>query len=431
MSDITPIGITNFRNSNQPFGIKDNDRFGHIYCIGKTGTGKSTLLLNMAISDIVRGHGVCVIDPHGDIAETILNYIPKARVKEVVYFNPKDLDFPIGFNPLYSVHPQYHHLLVSGLLSTFKKIWSDSWGPRLEYILRFSLHTLLDYPSATLLDIHPLLTDYIFRNKVLSHTKNIYLQKFWLNEFDKYNAALKSEIIAPILNKVGAFTGSVMLRNIIGQKDKSINIKQLMDEKKIIIVNLSKGEIGEDATALLGSMMVTAIQLAALSRAALPEQERIPYYVFIDEMHSFVSLSVADILAEARKYKLSLFLTHQYTEQLHEKILSAVIGNIGTLICFRVGSTDAKVLEQEFESVFSQSDLIALPRHHMYIKLMIDGATSKPFSAKTLSLPKFQYNYKKEIIEYSRFRNSVYKEAIEETIYKSVGTPAHTPSLFD
>jgi hypothetical protein len=402
MSDITPFGITNFRNTNKPFGIKDNDRFGHIYCIGKTGTGKSTLLLNMAISDIERGHGVCVIDPHGDIAETILSYIPKERIQDVLYFNPKDLDYPISFNPLWNIKPSHHHIAVSGLIATFKKIWSDSWGPRLEYILRFALHTLLEYPKATLLDIQPLLTDFMFRNKVLSYNTSIHIHQFWRNEFEKYSPALKAEAITPILNKIGIFATSQLLRNIVGQKNHSIPIGELMDNKKIIIANLSKGEIGEDATSLLGSMLITAIQLAALARSAQPEVQRKPFYVYVDEMHSFVSLSFADILAEARKYKLSLFLTHQYAGQVHEKILSAIIGNVGTLICFRVGSEDAVKLKYEFAPVFSEVDLIALPRFSMYIKLMIDGATSKPFSAKTIALRETRQSYEQEIIRISR-----------------------------
>lgn len=414
MSPITPIGITNFRNTNQPFGIKDNDRFGHIYCIGKTGTGKSTLLLNMAISDIERGHGICVIDPHGDIAETILNYIPKERIQDVLYFNPKDLDYPISFNPLYKIKPAYHHIAVSGLIATFKKIWIDSWGPRLEYILRFALHTLLDYPKATLLDIQPLLTDFMFRNKVLSYNTNSYIHQFWRNEFDKYSPALKAEAITPILNKVGIFATSQLLRNIVGQKGHSIQIGELMDNKKIIIANLSKGELGEDATSLLGSMLITSIQLTAVARSSQPETHRTPFYVYVDEMHSFVSLSFTDILAEARKYKLSLFLTHQYAGQVHEKILSAIIGNVGTLICFRVGSEDALKLKYEFAPLFSETDLIALPRFTMYIKLMIEGATSKPFSAKTIALKETIQSYKQEIIQTSRKLFSRYYELVED-----------------
>ncbi len=418
-NNLTPIGITDFRNTNQPFGIKDNDRFGHIYAIGKTGTGKSTLLLTMAIADIEKGNGVCIIDPHGDIAETILHYIPEERIPDIIYFNPKDTEYPIGFNPFHAVHPQYHHIVASGLIATFKKIWSESWGPRLEYILRQCIHTLLEYPRATLLDIQPLLTDREFRNKVLQYTTSIPIHSFWKNEFEKYSPALKAEAITPILNKVGVFASSPLLRNIAGQTTKSFNMHKLMDEGRIIIVNLSKGEIGEDITAILGSMLITSIQLGALYRSAIPEETRRPFHLYVDEMHSFVSLSFADILSEARKYKLSLFLTHQYVAQVQEKIHAAIIGNVGTMICFRVGSEDALQLKQEFQPYINDSDLINLPRYSMYIKLMIDGATSKPFSAKTLSLKPYTTSFKAAIIDASRQHYGTPRSAVEKTLFNT------------
>ncbi|MBS4065881.1 MAG: ATP-binding protein [Chitinophagaceae bacterium] len=427
----TPIGITTFRNSNIPFGIKDQDRFGHIYCIGKTGTGKSTLLLNMAISDIQKGNGICVIDPHGDIAETLLEYIPASRVKDVVYFNPQDTDFPLGFNPLFGIKQHQHPLAVSGLLSTFKKIWAESWGPRLEYILRFSLLTLLEYPHSSLLDVQPLLTDSAFRSQVLRHIKNPSVLRFWHQEYASYSPALKAEAITPVLNKIGVFSTNMILQNIIGQKEKTIQIGTLMDAKQIVIVNLAKGAIGEDVTSLLGSMLVNNIQIAALSRATQPENNRAPFFVYIDEMQSFISLSFADMLSEARKFKVGLFLAHQYVQQVHEKIQDAIIGNTGTIICFRVGSSDALVLEKEFTPVFTHTDLIALPRYHMYMKLMIDGATSKPFSAKTLPLPIHHYRYKKEVKDYSRFRYAQRKEDIEALLYHHTPVPPSLQTLFD
>jgi len=386
-SPITPIGITDWRNQKKPFGIKEKDRLGHMYVIGKTGTGKSTLLLNMAISDIANGNGLCVIDPHGDVAETLLNYIPKHRIVDVIYFNPADLEFPIAFNPLNGIHPNYHHLVASGLISTFKKIWADSWGPRLEYILRFSLLTLLSYPDATLLDIQPLLTDPVFRGNVLLYVTNPHIISFWLNEFGKYSPTLRSEAIAPILNKTGMFFTSTPLKNIVGQKRSNFKMQQVMDQKKIFIANLSKGSIGEDASSLLGSMLVTSIQLAALHRSKQKASIREPFFLFVDEMHSFISLSFADVLAEARKYGLGLFLAHQYIDQLHDKIRAAIFGNVGTIISFRIGANDAEYLEKEFYPVFDKTDLVNLPRYSMYIKLMIDGATSKPFSASTFELP--------------------------------------------
>ncbi|MGC4100859.1 type IV secretory system conjugative DNA transfer family protein [Ferruginibacter sp.] len=416
MPDITPIGKTNFRNNEQPFGIKDADRLNHIYVIGKTGTGKSTLLLNMAISDIQRGNGICLIDPHGDIAEKILDYIPDERFTDVLYFNPADELYVIGFNPLDNIPKDQCHLVVAGLIATFKKIWIDSWGPRLEYILRFTLLTLCTYPEATLLDIQPLLTNYDFRRKVLSYCPDQYLLSFWYNEFDKYPPQLKSEAISPILNKTGLFVAITKLRNVIGQSKSSFQVQQIMDNKKILICNLSKGQLGEDASTLLGSMLVNAIQLAALARASQQEEHRKPFYLYVDEMHSFVSLSFADILAEARKYKLSLFMAHQYVEQVNEKIRYAIFGNVGTMIIFRVGAEDAKQLAQEVYPVFNEEDLINLPRYSMYLKLMIDGATSKPFSATTNTIQPTRQSFKQEIIEYSREQFGTLKEDVERAI---------------
>jgi len=416
MPNITPIGITNFRNDKKPFGIKDADRLNHIYVIGKTGTGKSTLLLNMTISDIQRGNGACLIDPHGDIAEKILDYIPKERTKDVIYFNPADETYTIAFNPLHDIPQNQQHLVVAGLIATFKKIWIDSWGPRLEYILRYALLTLCNYPDATLLDIQPLLTNYDFRKRILSYCTDQYLLSFWYNEFDKYPPQLKAEAISPILNKTGLFVAITQLRNVIGQTTSSFDIQDVMDKQKILICNLSKGKLGEDATTILGSMLVNAIQLAALARASQQEEQRKPFYLYVDEMHSFVSLSFADILAEARKYKLSLFLAHQYIEQIHEKIRYAIFGNVGTMIIFRVGADDAKQLVQEVHPTFTEEDLINLPRYSMYLKLMIDGATSKPFSATTAPIPISQHSYKQEIIQQSREQFGRLKETVEHEL---------------
>ncbi len=418
MYDRTPIGITNWRNDKQTFSIKDADRLGHVYVIGKTGAGKSTLLLNMAISDIQKGKGLCIIDPHGDIAESVLNYVPQERLDDVIYFNPKDISYPIAFNPLKGVHPNYHHLVASGLISTFKKIWADSWGPRLEYILRFALLTLLEYPDATLLDIQPLLTDMYFRNRVLTYVTNKHTLSFWKNEYDRYSPSLRSEAITPILNKTGVFLTSTPLRNIVGQKTRGFRMQQVMDGKKILIANLSKGEIGEDVSSLLGSILVTSIQLATLYRSTQREEERTPFYLYVDEMHSFVSLSFADVLAEARKYKLSLFLAHQYIDQVHEKIRSAIFGNVGTLISFRIGAADAEYLAKEFHPVFNQDDLVNLPQYSMYLKLMIDGTTSKPFSATTFAPKTMATSFKNEVIELSHKKYGRSREMVEKAIFE-------------
>jgi len=402
--NITPIGRVNFRQDNRIFGIKDKDRLNHIYSIGKSGTGKSTLLLNMAISDINRGHGIAVIDPHGDVAEELLNYIPYDRLDDVIYFTPAD--FPIPYNPLKNVHFEFQHLVASGLLSTFEKLYSDFWGPRMAHILRYTLLTLLEYRDATLLDIAPLLTDYSFREHVLTRITSEHILQFWRNEFEQYSKTLRAEAIAPILNKVGLFSSSIPLRNVIGQKTRGFNMENIMNEGKILICNLSKGKLGEDTSTLLGSILLTSIQLAALSRANQTEHTRRPFYAYIDEMHNYVTLSIADILSECRKYGLSLFLTNQYLDQLKPDIRSAIFGNVGTLISFRVGNEDAEYLSKEFHPVFTDIDLINLPRYTMYLKLMIDGTISQPFSAFSLPIIPNKNTFRNDMIKLSKTKFS-------------------------
>ncbi len=379
MSDITYIGETNFRNKHLRFGIKDKDRLAHIYCIGKTGVGKSTLLKSMALQDILNGKGVGIIDPHGDIAEYLISKIPDSRKKDLVYIDPND-PTPLAFNPIHAIHPQYHHLVASGLVSAFKKIWADSWGPRLEYILRYSLLTLLWYPHGTLLDIHPLLTNKEFRNHILSYVKDKGIYAFWKDEFEKYPPTLRNDAILPILNKAGIFNSSQPLRAVVGQKVTGFRMQRVIDDGKIFIANLSKGKIGEESSSLLGSILVSSMQMASLYRAHYKEQDRTPFYLYIDEMQSFVTLSIADVLAECRKYGLSLFLAHQYIDQLDERIRSAIFGNVGTMICFRVGASDAEYLAKEFHPIFKEEDFVSLPRFEMYLKLMIDGVVSGGFS---------------------------------------------------
>jgi len=425
----TPIGITNFRTP-IPFYIKDQDRLGHIYCIGKTGVGKSTLLLNMAISDIQKGKGLCIIDPHGDIATDILNFIPEERIQDVIYFDPANIEHSIAFNPLRSIHIDHHHLVASGLISTFKKIWSESWGPRMEYILRFSLLTLLEYRHATLLDVQPLLTNTYFRNHVLFRIKNPHLLAFWKDEFEKYPTTLKAEAIAPILNKIGLFRASVPLRNVVGQKVSSFTFQDVMDSGKIFIANLSKGKLGEETTALFGSMLITSIQLSALYRTIQKEEQRRPFYLYVDEMHSFITNSFADILAEARKYKLGLFLAHQYIDQVPENIRSAIFGNVGTIIAFRVGNADAEVLEKEFHPVFNKMDFINLPKYSIYLKLMIDGAASQPFSADTFPLVKPHVSLKDEVIKYSKESFAKPRKEIETEIFERFPKENYPNTLF-
>jgi len=434
MNDITHIGVTNYQNKHIRFGIKEKDRSGHIYCIGKTGSGKSTLLLNLAISDIQNRKGFAIIDPHGDISETILNFIPKQRIEDVIYFNTADSEFPVGFNPLHDVRENERHLVTANIVATFKKIWAESWGPRLEHILRNSILTLLYYPNASLLDIQPLLTDFNFRNEVMNYVSVQGLRNFWHGEFNMMPPNLRAEAIAPVINKLGLFQTHPILRTVFGQQTSSFNIAEIMNQQKILIVNLSKGALGEDCTQLLGSLLITQFQTAALGRAKQPIETRTPYTIFIDEMHSFITLSFADILAESRKYGLALFLTHQYIEQLSDPIRAAIFGNVGTLISFRIGAADAAVLEQEFLPTFTREDLVNLPRYAMYIKLLIDGTTSMPFSANTMPLPVTSISYAKDIIKDFRKRYARDRQQVENEIaarYRQMGLDKKIQSLFD
>ena len=413
---ITPLAITNYRDIRRRFGIKEKNRQAHIYIVGKTGTGKSTLVENMAISDIGRGKGLALVDPHGDVAEDVLHFVPKRRIEDVIYFNPADLERPIAFNPLERVDPDYRYLVASGIISVFKKIWAEFWGPRLEHILRHSLLTLLECPRSTLLDVPRLLTDRDFRRRVLTGVRDQQVREFWFLEFEKYSAWFRSQAISPILNKMGQFLTSIPLRNIVGQRENTFDLRRVMDEGRILILNLAKGKIGEDSSSLLGAMMVTQIQLAALSRTDLPEAKRRPFYLYVDEIHNFLTLSFADVLSEARKYGLHLILAHQYIEQLEDKIRAAIFGNVGTIISFRVGPEDAKYLAREFHPVFDETDLIKLPNFHVYLKLMIDGATSEPFSAITLPPPQRRRSHEAEVIERSRQQYGRTRREIERGI---------------
>lgn len=413
---ITPFAVTNYRDIRKRFGIKEKNRRGHMYIIGKTGTGKSTLIENMVVSDIEAGNGLALIDPHGDLAEDILHFVPKRRIDDVIYFNPADMEYPIAFNPLEKVSADYHHLIASGLISVFKKVWSEFWGPRLEHILRHSILTLLEYPQSTILDIPRLLTDKEFRKHVLESVTQQQVREFWLYEFEKYSAWLRSQAVSPILNKVGQFLTSIPLRNIVGQNKSTFRLRKVMDEGKILIVNLAKGQIGEDNCSLLGAMIVTKIQLGALSRTDLPENKRKAFCLYVDEIHNFLTLSFADILSEARKYGLNLILAHQYIEQLDQKIRAAIFGNVGTIISFRVGADDAKYLAREFYPVFDETDLVNLANYNIYLKLLINGVASRAFSASTLGPPERKRPYKDKITETSRKKYARPRKEVEREI---------------
>ncbi len=419
-SDIAVFAQTTYRNEFKKFGIKADDRRRHMYLIGKTGMGKSTILENMIIDDIRAGRGVAVVDPHGDLAEKIIEYIPTERIKDVVYLNPADIDYPIAFNVVEQVEPHLQHLVASGLIGVFKKLWADSWGPRLEYILRNAILAILDYPGSTLMGVVRMLSDKTYRKKVVASVKDPMVKSFWEKEFAGYADKFASEAVSPIQNKVGQFLSSSLMRNIIGQVKSSIDVRKIMDEGNILIMNLSKGRIGEDNSALLGAMMITKIQLAAMSRVDISESERRDFYLYIDEFQNFSTDSFANILSEARKYRLNLIMAHQYIEQLGDVVKAAVFGNVGTLIAFRVGANDAEDLVKEFTPTFSEEDLVNLPKYEMYLRLMIDGITSNPFSAK--GLPPLRSDEKtgniEKIIEFSREKYSSPRTLVEERIMK-------------
>jgi len=416
--DITFFAQTTFRNEMRRFGIKRDDRRRHMYLLGKTGMGKSTLQENMIIGDIRAGHGVAVVDPHGDLVEKIIEYIPEHRIDDVVYFNPSDMEYPIAFNVIEQVEPHFRHLVASGLIGVFQKLWADSWGPRLEYILRNTILAVLDHPDSTLLSVTRMLADKDFRKKVISTIQDPVVKSFWTKEFAGYADKFASEAIAPIQNKVGQFLSSPLIRNIVGQPQSSINIREIMDKRKILIMNLSKGRIGEDNSALLGAIMITKIQLAAMSRVDTPQDARQDFHLYVDEFQNFATDSFASILSEARKYHLNLIMANQYIEQLEEKVRNAVFGNVGTFVIFRVGAMDAEFLAPEFAPTFTEEDIVNIAKYEFYIKLMIDGIASDPFSAQGLPplMAEDKTNNLESIIHSSRTKYSRDKNMVEEQI---------------
>lgn len=384
---ITYFAETDHRNRKTKFGIKAKDRTKHMYVIGKTGMGKSTLLENMAVQDIQNGNGIAFIDPHGATAEKLLEYIPEHRVDDVLYFAPFDVEYPVSFNVMEDVGEDKRHLVLDGLMSAFKKIWADQWSARMEYILGNTILALLEYPDSTMLGINRMYTDKEYREKVVGYVKDPLVKAFWNQEFAGYTDRYAQEATPAIQNKVGQFTANPLVRNIIGQSISSFDVRKMMDEKKIVIINLSKGRVGEQNANLLGSMLITKIYLAAMSRADLPSEKlnALPnFYLYVDEFQSFANESFANILSEARKYKLNLTIAHQYIEQMSEEVRAAVFGNVGTMVSFRVGSYDAEVLEKEFAPQFTSEDMVNLGFAQIYLKLMVDGISSAPFSAVTL-----------------------------------------------
>ncbi len=424
---ITYFAQTDSRNKLTPFGVRAEDRLRHVYVIGKTGMGKSTLLENMAVQDIQSGEGMVFIDPHGKTADLLLEYVPEHRIKDVVYFAPFDTEYPISLNVLENVDDDKRHLVVTGLMSAFKKIWVDAWSARMEHILANTLFALLEYPGATLLGVNRMFADKDYRKKVVDNIKDPSVKSYWTDEFAKYTEKYVQEATPAIQNKIGQFTGNPLIRNIIGQPTSSLDIRKAMDEKKILIINLSKGRLGEGNANLLGSMIITKIYLAAMSRADLTDDElkRKPnFYMYVDEFQSFANESFADILSEARKYKLGLTIAHQYIEQMSDEVRAAVFGNVGTMITFRIGATDADVLEKEFSPVFEATDMVSLGFAQIYLKLMIGGVGSHPFSATTLPpIPAPEVSSKEAAIASSRAQFAKPQAEVEAAIkewYKPV-----------
>lgn len=430
---ITYFAETDRRNKRVPFGIKADDRTRHMYIIGKTGMGKSTLIENMVVQDIKNGEGLAFIDPHGKSAAMLLDYIPPDRVKDVVYFAPFDTDNPISFNVMEDVGPDKRHLIANGLMSAFKKIWGpETWSDRMQYILANTLLALLEYPDSTLLGVIRMLTDKAYRKKVVDNVKDPSVKAYWVDEFAKYSEKYAQEATPAIQNKLGQFTSNPLIRNIIGQPHSSFDLRKMMDERKILIVNLSKGQLGEGNANLLGGMIITKIYLAAMSRADLTEGElkKLPnFYMYVDEFQSFANESFADILSEARKYKLALVVAHQYIKQMDEKVADAVFGNVGTQIMFRVGAPDAEVLEKEYAPVFTAEDMVSLGFTQIYLKLMIDGVASHPFSSVTLGpIAPPKKSLREDVIASSRKIYGRPRAEVEKSIADWYGT-ASEPAL--
>ncbi|MBR5027238.1 type IV secretion system DNA-binding domain-containing protein [Candidatus Saccharibacteria bacterium] len=419
--NISAFGLTNFRGINHQFGLLRRDRSRHLYIIGQTGAGKSGLLELLALSDTFYNHGYCIIDPHGDFAIDNLRFVPESRIKDVVYFNPADTAYPVAFNPLEVTDPSRKPNICSEVIGVLKRMFGDSWGPRLEHILRYTLLALLDRPETTLLDISRMLTDKDFRKETLDYCTDVTVLQFWKHEFGQWNDKQINESIAPVLNKVGAFTANPIIRNIVGQPKSSFDIRKIMDEGKILVVNLSKGLIGEDNAGILGAFLVTKVQLAAMSRSDIANiEDRRPFYLYVDEFQNFATDSFAVILSEARKYGLNLTVANQYVAQMTDSVRDAVFGNVGTTISFRVSADDAPILIKQFEPTFEESDIIQLNNRHFVISMIINGEKVPAFSATTLSIPKSPKDNFDAIIAESRSKYARSRAAVEAEIRETI-----------
>jgi len=416
-SEMSLFGMTNYRNEQKQFGLKRVDRRRHLYVVGKTGSGKSRLLELLLISDIQNGHGCCLLDPHGDLANELLMYIPKDRIKDVIYIDPSDRDFPIGFNPLERVedHEARQHLSVF-FIAIFKKLFAATWNPQMEHLIRYITLALLETPDSNILGIPRILSDTTYRQKVIMQIQDPVVKSFWTNEFASFNEKYSNEAVIPILNKIGQFISNPIVRNMIGQQRNALDFEKFMNEGKIVLINASKGKLGDDNAALLGSMFITKIQQAALARAKIKEEDRRDFYFYVDEFQNFATDAFSSILSEARKYRLNLTIAHQYIAQLPDEVKATAFGNVGSMIVFAVGGDDAAYLAKEFTPIFTADDMINLNMREMYIKMSVDGKLTTPFSATTLNVPKPTFDYSVEIIDKSRTAYSRNRVQVENEI---------------
>jgi len=410
------IGTREIWGGLHPVGLSLSDRRQHLYLIGKTGSGKTTLLRNLIVQHIAAGHGVALIDPHGDLAEELLDCIPPHRADDLVYFNPGDLDFPIGLNLIANVTPDDRHLVASGIVGAFKSIWRDSWGPRLEYILYNAIAALLDCPNTSLLGVNRMLTDVDYRRRIVAKVRDPFVRAFWTDEYEQYDPRFQREAIAPIQNKLGQFLLNPVVRNILGQVRTKVSIPFMMDTGRIFIANLSKGKLGADKANLLGSLLTTQFQLGAMARVNQPEAERRDFFLFLDEFHNFTTDAFTSILSEARKYRLCLALAHQYIEQVPLPVRSAVFGNVGSLISFRVGNSDAEVLQREFGKSYAQETFVGLDRFQVIARLSEDGQTREAVRAQTLPPIEHQVGRREKLIARSREKYAAKRAEVETKI---------------
>jgi hypothetical protein len=416
--DISFFGITNYHNNFAEFGIKREDRRRHLYAVGKSGTGKSKLLELLIKSDIEAGKGVGVLDPHGDLVDNILRFVPEHRMKDVIYFDPADTEFPIAFNPLEKVDEKFKMQITIGFIDIFKKLFGSNWSNRLEHVLRYTTLALLDSPNTTVLSILKMLSDKNYRQKIIARIEDSVVKNFWVNEFAGWSEKFDAEAITPLLNKVGQLVSTNMIRNIIGQPKNTFQIRDIMDGEKILLMKVSKGLLGEENAALLGSMIITKIYQAAMARADMREQDRKDFYFYVDEFQNFATDTFAEILSEARKYRLCLTIAHQYVGQLDEVVRKTVFGNVGSMISFRVGAEDAVILSEEYTPIFGVRDIINLGVREFYLKMSIDGELTEAFSGRTMSIAYNPKDYTREIIDASRAAYCMPREQVETMLQK-------------